>query len=231
MDFYDEQLEGYQLSDLMKILTKCGNPDTGYTQKDSCDLIEKCELYIESIKNLILLMKHLKTIDFNYKTNGSTWNSYKSDKMDYYKTEFTRIKNKLDIQSVYSSYISTTALELFNNKLGDEYIHTIIPVLSTQCLKYIKIGFNNIRIQQELLVKSNLEKRWSCPICCENDNPAMGKFIWLVSEINDEKGNESCGHKIHEKCFIESYQYDSKCCLCRQEIIKYAEFRINWYRE
>lgn len=239
MDFHDDQLYGYQLVDLLRILEKYDtNPDEGYSLEDSVELIKTCEYSIEGIKNMIRLIQLLKPIHFNYQSTRTTWSSFRIDKMNLYKNAFTEIhqncinfKNSCRDSLFYATYLSTMVVELFETELGDDYIHTIIPIIINQCIKFIKSGFNSVRTQKELVVMKNLEERWSCPICYENKNPDMGHFIWMVSDNKDEKGNQSCGHKIHAKCFLKSLEYSNKCPLCRQDIFEYSTYRINWYRE
>jgi len=181
---------------------------------------------------MIQLLKNLTLIHFNHKSGVAF------DSKTYFKSVFIAIYEnckKFDHLGrdllFYATFLSTTAFELMDNPLGDDYIHTIIPLLIEQCIKHIKIGYNKIRIQKELIIKKNLEKRWKCPICHENENPEMGDFMWLVSNKVDEKGREVCGHKIHALCLDQSLVYNTKCPLCRSEIVDFKNFRINWYRE
>ena len=123
---------------------------------------------------------------------------------------------------MYDTRILTKmVIDLFSNQLSSSYIHKEIPVLIEQCMLHIKKISKEINLQKRIMVRINLEKMWTCPICLEHDATPDNPYVWLT----DNEGETECGHKLHLKCYEGIL--DGKCPLCRREFIGYAKFRIN----
>ena len=214
-------------------------PHSEYTQEDADQLRELCAMDQIGI-TLLMRVAHLsQNIDTVFQQSGYTWNSYRSDKMEWYTHEFQDIYKECVAQRqpsrvykdtlFYATTITSLVMDLLKNPLGSSYIHHVLPILIDQSKESICNGLHTIRLYHKGVVRSNQERKWTCPICHEND-PAQEK-IWLVSTVRDETGREACGHKIHKQCFVEASRYDSKCALCRREITHYATYRVNMEHE